>query len=311
MATKRTLPRAALQQTLAYLFDGQPHALARPVEHWITTSKPFARFVQTYQSKIRKKARTAQEAEQSHNLYCELRTAYLLLQEPAFAVEYEPHAKQHGRSPDFAVTYRTHTRFYVEVTRLRLPQQEQPLDQRQAGEDDDGPTHGQANRNLEDNNPAEHHPQESAAMMQRYRSRRLADVVCDKIGQLAPGAANVLWMWVQSQGTQEIELEPLMLGLKRRAEQRDAALLARYGFRHPADFIHHYQRLSLVLVQPLQAPDERPLVWSNNDARHPLPAKVRNLLDSLITADSSQDFMPDAPASSPGQPHPQSSPDRS
>lgn len=286
MATKRMLPQAALQQTLAYLFDGRSHALARPVEHWLTTSKPFARFAQTYQQKIRKKVRVAQEAEQMSNLYCELRTAYLLLQEPTFAVEYEPYGKQHGRSPDFAVTYRTRIRFHVEVTRLRLSQQGQPLDQREVGKDD-GPNHGRENGNSETG-----HLEETEALMWRYQSRRLADVVCDKIGQLAPGTPNILWVWVQSQGTQAIELEPLMLGLKRRAEQRDAALLGRYGFRNPAEFIRNYQRLSLMVVQRHQAPDQRLLVWRNNDARHPLPAKIRNLLDSLLTTDNSLDFTP-------------------
>jgi hypothetical protein len=307
MATKRTLSLSALQQILAYLFDDRPHKLAKPFAHWLTTSKPFALFAQTYQQKIRKKVRMAQEAEEIHNLYCELRTAYLLLQEPKFAVEYEPYGKQYGRSADFAVTYRTHTAFHVEVTRLRLSHQEQLAEQEGAvggklqaaePEADASPQPLEANcqpltasrRQLDAVNDE---PAESADFLRRYESRRLADVVCDKLGQLSPSTPNVLWMWMQSRLMQEIEIEQLLPALKRRIEQRDADLLARYGLRNPAEFFRNYQRLSVVLVQslPAQAADKHPLVWNNNDARHPLPAKVKMILGSLIAADNSPEFM--------------------
>ncbi len=271
-AAKRTLPLATLQQALAYLFDDSPHALSNPFEHWLTTSKPFALFAQSYRQKIRKKVRTAQDAEETHNLYCELRTAYLLLQEPKFAVEYEPYVKERGRSPDFAVTYRTHPAFHVEVTRLR-PLQQGQRDGQESG-DEDGDAEGSAARAL------------------RYESRRLADVVCDKLGQLAPAAPNILWVWVQSRTIHDIEIEQLIPALKRRVEQRDAELLARHGFRNPADFMRSYQRLSAVLVQNLHAPEagESLTVWSNNDARYPLSPKMVEILRSLIAADTSLEF---------------------
>jgi hypothetical protein len=84
-----------------------------------------------------------------------------------------------------------------------------------------------------------------------------------------------------------------MPALKRRVEQRDADLLARYSFRNPAEFIRYYQRLSVILVQSLQAQEanKTPLVWHNNDSRYPLAAKLSNLLCSLITTDNSSEFM--------------------
>jgi hypothetical protein len=274
MATKRTLSLSALQQNLAYLFDDKPHELSRPFEHWLAASKPFSSFAQAYQQKIRKKVRGVRDAEEMHNLYCELRTAYLLLQEPKFAVEYEPYGMRNGRTPDFAVTYRANTIFHIEVTRLRISQQEQQLVEREAAE---------GNRDLE----------EKADLIRRYESRRLAHVVCDKLGQLSPNTANVLLVWVQSRVLHkvehELEIEQTLLTLKRRAEQRDAELLARHGFRNPADFIRSYQRLSTVLVQNLQAPeaDKKPLAWRNNDARHPLPSRIEDILCSLITPEDS------------------------
>jgi hypothetical protein len=281
MAIKGKLPpsplpynlTAAGQLLLDDLFEGQPNALSKPFEHWLTTSKPFTAFAQTYQRKIRKKVRMSRDVEETYNVYCELRTAYLLLQEAKFAVAYEPYAMEQGRSADFAVTFRTNTTFHVEVTRLRISQQEQQLYQREGASGESG---------MED----------QTSLIRRYESRRLADVVCDKFGQLSPGAPNILWVWSESRVMHELDVGQVMLDLKRRAEQRDADLFSRYGFGKPADFIRYYQRLSAILVQSLheQGSNSSPLWWQNNDARHPLPSKVVNLLRSLITADTSQLF---------------------
>lgn len=264
---------AAAGQLLLDLFDGQPNALSEPFAHWVTTSKPFAAFVQSYQSKIRKKVRMSRDVEETYNLYCELRTAYLLLQEPKFAVAYEPYGKDQGRSADFAVTFRTHTTFHVEVTRLRASQQEQQLVPHEGASDEAG-------------------GEDPTDFIRRYESRRLADVVCDKFGQLSPATPNVLWVWSESRVMPEVDIGQVMLGLKRRAEQRDAELFSRYGFDKPADLIRYYQRVSAILVQSLheQGPQAAPLWWQNNDTRHPLPSKVANLLHTLIAADPSQAF---------------------
>ncbi|MEZ4831242.1 MAG: hypothetical protein R2873_04420 [Caldilineaceae bacterium] len=115
---------AATHQLLDSLWDGQPTPLSIPLTDWVTRSKSFFSFAQTNQGKIRKKIRICRTLEETYNLYCELRTAYLLLQEPKFALAYEPAVKEKGRSADFAVTFRTHTPFHVEVTRLTVSQLE-------------------------------------------------------------------------------------------------------------------------------------------------------------------------------------------
>lgn len=268
-AVSHTLPHAlpvAGQQLFDELFDGQPNALAKPVAFWLATSKPFLAFLQTYLSKVRKKVRMSRDVEETYNLYCELRTAYLLLQEPKFAVAYEPYGLREGRSADFAVTFRTNTVFHVEVTRLRASHQEQQLTQ-------------QKEASLE----------EQTNFIRRYESRRLTDVVCEKFGQLSSDTPNVLWVWGKSRVVGELDVGEVMLDLKRRVEQRDAYLFSRYGFGKPADFIRYYQRLSAIVVQcPYeQGANRSPFLWQNNDARHPLPAKVATLLRSLIAADSS------------------------
>ncbi len=264
---------AAVRQLLHTLFGDQPSPLCKPFADWVTTSKPFLAFAQTYLSKIRKKLRTCQTREETYNLYCELRTAYLLLREPKFALTYELAGKQQGRSPDFAVTFRTHTSFHVEVTRLSVSQQEQQFHSSVGATDVSIPA-------------------DQMDQIRLYESRRLADVVCDKIEQLSPGAPNVLWVWGASSVIHELDVGQIMLGLKQSVEERDAGLFSRYGYEKPADFIRYYQRLSVMLIQSLseQETPQSFTWWQNKDSRHPLPSAVTNRLRSCVLSDSSRSF---------------------
>lgn len=108
-----------MDELLTTLFDGQPHLLATPMETWLADSRRFMAFVNTFHTKIRKKLRATREPESLLDLRLELETAYLLLQEPALSVVYEPLPIRQSRGPDFAVTFTTSTLFMMEVTRLR------------------------------------------------------------------------------------------------------------------------------------------------------------------------------------------------
>lgn len=280
MGVTDDLPSSALPQNLTSsaqllldLFEDRPNALAIPFEQWVATSKPFMIFAQKYLSKIRKKVRMSRDVEETYNLYCELRTAYLLLQEPKFVITYEPHNKKQGRSADFAVSFRTNTTFHVEVTRLRVSQPERQLYQQEGAL-----------------TPADFGDQ--LASLRRYESRRLVDVVCDKFGQLSPDTPNVLWVWSDSKAMQGLEIGEVMGGFKWRMEQRDVDLFARYGFEKPADFIRYYQRLSVILVQNLgeEPVKQGPAWWQNNDSRHPLVMRVGTVLRGLVATDGSLAF---------------------
>jgi len=111
-----------IDELLTYLFDGQPHPLDAPMGIWLSSSRRFTAFVNTFHSKIRKKLRATQGTESLIDLRLELETAYLLLHEPALSVVYEPLPIRQSRGPDFAVTYTTSTVFMMEVTRLRTIQ---------------------------------------------------------------------------------------------------------------------------------------------------------------------------------------------
>src|SRR5438132_9952705 len=104
---------------LPYIFTNTRLPFAVQFAHWVQSSPRFRVFAETYRDKIRKKVRTITEAEGYRDLQAELETAYFLAQERRFLVEYEKYGVGKQRGPDFSVTYKTHVRFDVEVTRLR------------------------------------------------------------------------------------------------------------------------------------------------------------------------------------------------
>jgi hypothetical protein len=235
-----------LDELLIYLFDGQPHILAEPMQRWLTSSRRFTAFVNSFRDKIRKKIRVTQDQETLHDLRLELETAYLLLRERALSLEYEPEQSKQIRSPDFAVTYTTSLTFMVEVTRLRAVQKESA--------------------------PALN----NGILPER---ERLADAICSKMGQLLPQRSNVLLVGMDAMSLTQSDLQTLMLRIQQRAEQNDPTFWQRYGFQDRADFFRHHQRLSEVLVRSSQLQAAEPvIVWVNTQAKHPLPGRVRTAL---------------------------------
>ncbi|HYP40483.1 MAG TPA: hypothetical protein VEX13_08980 [Chloroflexia bacterium] len=104
---------------LPYIFTNTRLPLAVQFAHWVQASPRFRAFAENYRDKIRKKVRGITEAEGYRDLQAELATAYFLVLQPRFLVEYEKYGMGKQRGPDFSITYKTHIRFDVEVTRLR------------------------------------------------------------------------------------------------------------------------------------------------------------------------------------------------
>lgn len=222
-----------------HLFDGQPHILAAPMESWLSSSRRFSAFVSDARDKIRKKIRITQDPETLLDLRLELETAWLLSQEKSLSLVYEPQQSERKRSPDFAVSFTTSTTFMLEVTRLRTIQ-------------------------LGAVSP---------------ESDPLTDAICGKLGQLLPQYSNVLIVGVPVIYLTPTDLRATMLRLQQRMERNDPAFWQRYRFRDRADFFNHYQRLSEVIVRASQLQDNDPIIpWVNNQAKYPLPGKVRAAL---------------------------------
>lgn len=232
-----------IDELLTYLFNGQSHLLAGPMATWLTSSRRFTAFVTTFRDKIRKKLRTTQDHETLYDLRLELETAYLLLQERTLNLSYEPEQSKQVRSPDFAVTFTTSLTFMVEVTRLRAA------------------------------------PSSDNALTLPLEGERLADAICSKLGQFLPKRSNVLIVGMDIPRITQSDLQAVMLRIQQRAERNDSAFWQRYEFRDRADFFHHYQRLSEVLVRGSKLQVKEPMVvLINPQAKYPLPGKVRTVL---------------------------------
>jgi hypothetical protein len=162
-----------------------------------------------------------------------------LLREERFALEYEKYAARKQRGPDFTVTFKTHTLFNVEVRRIR----------------------------------GDRGPEDVAAEM-----NRLVAVLCDKVGQMPAGVANLLWL-VDEAGIAERDLDGAAAALRALAERKVETFFTRRGFESAADFLRQYQRLSgIVLRRP-----EGIVVWLNPLARRKLPPAIVTAICRLDT----------------------------
>lgn len=228
--------REALLETI---FEERSHPLKPVISDWLSSSRRFADFVDTYQNKIRKKLRAAATSGVAGDLQLELETAYLLLREISLGVTYEPEHRVAGRSPDFAVGFTTSLTFMVEVTRIRRV-------------------------NLVNGAVA---------------SDRITDVLCDKLGQMRAQRSNLLVIGIESMTPSINELQAVITRMRQQAERNDPQVISRHGFQNRAGFFEKLQRMSAVMVRGVPMENATPVIlWENKHARDPLPAKVRTAL---------------------------------
>ncbi|MDQ3929990.1 MAG: hypothetical protein M3328_12700, partial [Chloroflexota bacterium] len=198
---------------LLYIFSSTRLPLAVQVGRWVQESPRFREFAETYRDKIHKKVRTVTDADGYRDLQAELATAYFLVQERRFIVEYEKYGVGKQRGPDLSVTYKTHIRFDVEVTRLRGSQ---------IGEEGAGP-----------------------------EPSKLVNTLCAKLQQLPPSIMNVLVLVADDAPYSEENLTSGLRLLQERYEHKDDDFFTRRGFLGSRDFLRHYSRLSAIrLVAP-------------------------------------------------------------
>jgi len=91
---------------------------ADEVAGWLASSPSFRAFADAHRDKIRKKLRTAADAESRRDVRAELRAAHLLLADRRIQLAFEAHGSGRG-GPDFTVSFRGAQAFDLEVTRLR------------------------------------------------------------------------------------------------------------------------------------------------------------------------------------------------
>jgi hypothetical protein len=227
---------------VTYIFTGSAHSFAASLAGWLDAAPAFKTFVETHRDKIRKKVRGIRDEESQRDLLAELATAYWLLQERRFTLEYEYYNAGGGRGPDFSVTFRTHIRFNVEVTRLRGSSPE-------------------------------------AAAEGGGRQTKIVNTLCAKLGQMPPSVINVLLLVGSDTADDAADVAAAIHLLGDRATHKDDPFFTLRGFTGARDFQRQYSRLSAILFRPFSAGPPAPAtLWANPQARHPLPADLVTLL---------------------------------
>jgi len=107
-------------------------------------------------------------------------------------------------------------------------------------------------------------------------AERLGELIAGKLGQMLPGAPNVLVVAAPT-----APLEMALKQLQSRAERDDALLFTRAHVRNRSEFFKFYARLSAVTLRG--EADTAPLLWLNKQARHPLPAPLLRALLACFT----------------------------
>jgi len=121
---------------------------------------------------------------------------------------------------------------------------------------------------------------------------RLSAAVCDKLGQLPAGTANVLvvgasTLWdahTRGGDGDGFALGAALVALRAAAERRDTALFTRHGYRTPADFFRGFLRLSAVRLRlpwEADAPGDSAAYWPNPQAQHALPSALTATMSTL------------------------------
>jgi hypothetical protein len=232
-------------ELIAYMFTDENHALAIQVADWARASPRVRSFAETYRDKIRKKIRGINDAAGLRDLQFELEVAYLLLQERRLVVEYEKGGVGKQRGADFQATFRANLAFNVEVKHIRFTAQEQRSAQ-----------------------------QEFA---------KLANIVCQKIGQLAPAIINLLVLSYEHDHVDGFDGPAALLQLRRVAEQKDDEFFRRRGLADARDFLRQFQRLSAALFRTHGPGGIQSALWLNANAKHQLPNDLRNALLKIVS----------------------------
>lgn len=229
---------------LPYIFTNTRLPLAVQFAHWVQESPRFRAFAENYRDKIRKKVRGITEAEGYRDLQAELATAYFLTLERRFLVEYEKYGVGKQRGPDFSITYKTHIRFDVEVTRLRGGQAGSALEP------------GKLSNTL-------------CLKLKQLPPSMINILVLDAGSELEKDAS------YSEDDHSTSGLQSAVTLLQERAERKDDEFFTRRGFLGARDFLRHYSRLSAIR---LTTPDAPPVLRLQPQTRHPLPPDLATLL---------------------------------
>ncbi|HZC07368.1 MAG TPA: hypothetical protein VE338_17165 [Ktedonobacterales bacterium] len=113
------MPTTRDNELLTYLFGASDEPVVAQCAAWLEASARFRAFLTANRDKARKKIRGAGDSESMRDLQLELDTAYHLLLDRRYTLEYERYMAGKTRGPDFTVIVKDKGAFNIEVKRLR------------------------------------------------------------------------------------------------------------------------------------------------------------------------------------------------
>ncbi len=113
------MPATPGAELLTYLFGASEEPIVAQCGAWIAVAPRFRAFLTANRDKARKKIRGISDSESMRDLQLELDTAYHLLLDRRYTLDYEKYLAARTRGPDFTVTVKDKGAFNVEVKRLR------------------------------------------------------------------------------------------------------------------------------------------------------------------------------------------------
>ncbi len=113
------MPAERESELLTYIFGTLQEPLVERCTGWLASSSRFHAFLAAHKDKVRKKVRGIGDSEGMRDLQLELDTAYHLMLERHFDLEYEKYMAGKVRGPDLTVMVQDKGAFNVEVKRLR------------------------------------------------------------------------------------------------------------------------------------------------------------------------------------------------
>jgi hypothetical protein len=109
---------SSTDRLVRHLTAGATGSTTDELAGWLASSPRFRAFADAHRDKIRKKLRGATDDASRLDVRAELQVAHRLLADRRISLAFEPGGSSRG-GPDFAVTFRDHPAFNLEVTRPR------------------------------------------------------------------------------------------------------------------------------------------------------------------------------------------------
>jgi hypothetical protein len=227
-----------IEELCASIAANRSPFFATQLAEWASDSLRFRVFAEQYRDKLRKKLRGMRDDEGVRDLLAELEAAHVLLRDRRFTLEYEPYIAEKQRGPDFRATFRTHTLFTVEVTRMRS---------------------------------AAHNKRDLYGRIADEVCEKLRQMLPGISNVLYLRASDE-----PNAKLAKLDLNDAMAQLFAIYKRKDEAFFTRRGLDGSADFLRRYHRLSGILIRPAVA--STPPLWLNALAKHPLSSELRQAL---------------------------------